>query len=298
PAALRSFGPKLEMAADTPEQQRRLALAHWIGDPRNPLPARVLVNRLWQFNFGQGIIATPSDFGNMGVAPTHPELIDWLATEFIENGWSIKHIQRLLVLSSTYRQSSAPNPEFLKIDAGSRLLWRYPPHRQDAEPIRDAVLAISGNLDLHMGGRGFELFEPNGNYVKVYNPKKEFGPAEWRRMVYQNKPRMRLDDTFGVFDCPDAGQVTPRRNASTTPLQALSLLHSPFALEQAEIFGKRLQKECGPDLALEVQRAFELVFNRVPSTAEGAAAAKVAKDYGINTLCRALFNANEFIYVF
>src|SRR5262249_22191003 len=215
PGALASFGAPLKQEAETPEQQRRLSLARWITDPRHPLTARVLVNRLWQHHFGEGIVSTPSDFGLNGAKPTHPELLDWLASEFVANGWSMKHMHRLMVLCATYRQCSAGNPAGLAADAGSRLLWRYPPRRLEAEPLRDAILAVSGNLDRRMGGPGFDLFEPNTNYVKVYNPKKEFGPPEWKRMIYQSKPRMQLDDTFGQLDCPDAGQIAPKSRSWT-----------------------------------------------------------------------------------
>src|SRR5262249_46802713 len=158
-------------------------------------------------------------------------------------------------------------------------------------------LSVSGILDLRMGGPGFDLFEPNNNYVKVYNPKTEFGPAEWRRMIYQAKPRMRLDDTFGTFDCPDAGQVAPRPNVSTTPLQALSLTKSPFMLQQSALFAQRLEKEAGPQLDDEVDRGFLLTFGRPPSATERPAALKLAQDAGLHIVCRALYNANEFIYV-
>jgi hypothetical protein len=298
PGAVHGIGWELKLPPETPEQERRLALAHWITDSSNPLTARVLVNRLWQYQFGQGIVSTPSDFGQMGAQPTHPELLDWLAVEFRESGWRIKHIQRLIVLSATFRQASTANPDALRKDADARLLWRFPPRRVEAESLRDAILATSGALDLRMFGRGFDLFQPNNNYVKVYNPKTEFGPAEWRRMVYQSKPRMRLDDTFGTFDCPDAGQVAPRRTVSTTPLQVLSLLNSPFMLQQSELFAHRLQSEAGPELSLQVERAFVLALGRRPSDAERAAGFQLAHDYGLKLLCRGLFNANEFLYVF
>ena len=298
PAAIHGIGPPLTLPFDAPEQQRRLALARWIVDPAHPLTARVVVNRLWHFHFGRGIVSTPSDFGHMGGRPTHPELLDWLASELLRSGWSIKHVQRLMVLSAAFRQSSQANEDGLKTDAGSTLLWRFPPHRLEAEPLRDTILATSGVLDLTMGGRGFDLFEPNGNYVKVYNSKQTFGPPEWRRMIYQSKPRMRLDDTFGAFDCPDAGQVAPRRNVSTTPLQALNLLNSPFMLQQANLLAQRLEHEAGPTLSQQVERAFLLAFNRRPSSPEASAATLLAQDQGLPALCRALFNANEFVYVF
>jgi hypothetical protein len=183
-AAPGEIGPKLHLTLTTPEKDRRLALARWIVDPKNPLTARVMVNRLWQHHFGRGIVDTPSDFGRNGVKPSHPELLDWLASEFMANGWSMKHIHRLIVLSHTYRQSGRSTPRGKAVDAASRLLWRYPPRRLEAEALRDSILAVSGRLDMRMGGPGFDLFEPNTNYVKVYTPKKDFGPAEFRRMIY------------------------------------------------------------------------------------------------------------------
>jgi hypothetical protein len=185
----------------------------------------------------------------------------------------------------------------MKTDAQSRLLWRFPPRRLEAEPLRDCILAVTGKLDLTMGGPGFRLFEPNKNYVRVYYPKSEFEAADYRRMIYWEKPRMRLDDTFGVFDCPDAGQVQPKRTRSTTPLQALSLLNSPFLLQQSQAFAERLKHERN-DVVAQVQRAFELVFQRDARDEELSRAVALVKAEGLETLCRALLNANEFLYVF
>ena len=298
PNGLGEFGGNLGLTADAPEQQRRVALADWIASAHNPLTARVLVNRIWHYHFGTGLVDTPSDFGLNGARPTHPELLDWLASEFVARGWSIKELHRVIVKSATYRQSGKPNAEALKVDAGSRLLWRFPPRRLEAEPLRDTMLAVSGKLDLRMGGPGFDLFEPNDNYVKIYTSKKEFGPEEFRRMVYQNKPRVQLDDVFGAFDCPDAGQIAPRRTSSTTPLQALNLLNSPFALELAGFFAERLQKEAGANMEAEACRSFELAFGRKPSDGETAAAARLIREHGLTVFCRALFNANEFLMIF
>jgi hypothetical protein len=297
PGTLASVSPRLEVMPDAPEQQRRLALAKWVTDPANPLTARVIVNRLWQHHFGRGIVDTPSDFGKMGAPPTHPELLDWLATELVANGWRLKPIHRLIVLSQTYRQSSASNPSALAADADDRLLWRYPPHRLEAEAIRDAILSVSCKLDLTTGGPGFDTFKPNDNYVRVYEPKTEFGPAEWRRMVYRFNPRLQPEGTFGAFDCPDAGQSAAKRNASTTPLQALNLMNGPFVVQQAEFLAQRVQREAGDDVPAQVTRAFELAFGREPDGREGAAAAVLVREHGLAALCRALFNANEFVYV-
>ncbi len=300
PAALASFGAAMQLPLDTPEQQRRVALAEWIADPKQPLTARVMVNRLWQHHFGTGIVSTPSDFGLNGTRPTHPELLDWLALEFTEGGWRMKPLHRLIVLSSTYRQASTPNAKGLAADAGSRLLWRYPPRRLEAEPLRDAILHVSGKLDRTIGGPGFDLFEAKGNTpqgVKLYTPKKVFGPAEWRRMIYQSKPRMRLDDTFGAFDCPDAGQTAPRRTVSTTPLQVLNLFNSPFMLQQAGFFAERLQQESDA-AAVQVRRGYWLAYQRAPDAEETAESLKLIQAHGLRAFCLALFNSNEFLFVF
>ena len=298
PGGLKQFGKMLELPLDAPEAKRRLELARWIASEENPMTARVMVNRLWQHHFGNGLVKTPSDFGINGARPSHPELLDWLAVEFMNSGWSVKKLHRLIVLSSTYRQSSQPRVAAEKVDASNELLWRFPPQRLEAEPIRDAILAVSGNLDTKMGGPGFDLFEPNSNYVKVYMPKKEFGPAESRRMIYQAKPRMQLDDTFGAFDCPDGGQIAPRRNSSTTPLQAFNLLNSVFILQQAEVFAKRLLNEAEGDIAAQTRKAFLLAFAREPDRTELAASEKLIRQHGLPAFCRALFNANEFINVY
>jgi hypothetical protein len=297
PGALSAVAPKLDLPPDAPEQQRRLALAKWIAAPSNPLTARVIVNRIWQHHFGRGIVDTPSDFGRMGARPTHPELLDWLAAELASNGWRLKPIHRLIVTSATYRQSSASRADAAAVDADGRLLWRYPPRRLDAEAIRDAILFASGRLDPTPGGPPFSTFKPNDNYVRVYDPKDQFGPAEWRRMVYMFKPRSQQDGTFGAFDCPDAGQAAPKRAASTTPLQALNLLNGPFVVQQAEFFAERVRKEAGEGAETQVERAFRVAFGRAPDATERVDAVALTRSHGLASLCRALLNANEFVYV-
>jgi len=293
----------------TENQRRRLALADWIAHPENPLTARVIVNRLWQYHFGEGLSSTPSDFGANGARPTNPELLDWLAAELVKPGieagsssklqpWSLKHIQRLIVTSATYRQASDARKECLAVDAGSRLLWRFPPRRLEAEAIRDTILSVSGKLDLRMGGPGFSFFGPNDNYVRVYTPKKEFGPETYRRMVYGTVVRQRPDGVFGVFDCPDAGQIAPKRTRSTTPLQALNLMNSGFIMQQAAFLAERLKKETDHDPKLQARLAFALAFQREPDSLELSASAKLIQEQGLVIFCRALFNANEFVYVF
>jgi mono/diheme cytochrome c family protein len=297
PSALAVLRPPLAVDAAAPESARRVALARWLGRPDNPLPARVLINRVWHYHFGQGLVATPSDFGSNGDRPSHPELLDYLASQFIDNGWRLKPLHRLIVLSSAYRQSGRLDARAQALDRQDRLLWRMPPRRLEAEAVRDALLTVSGKLDPRMGGPGYNLWEKNTNYVVVFRPKAELGREEFRRMVYQFKPRSQPDPTFGVFDCPDAALARPRRTVSTTVLQALNLLNSRFALDQAEFFAERLRREAGDDPERQVRRAFRLAFGREPTPAERAAAVALLRREGPAALCRALYNANEFLYV-
>jgi hypothetical protein len=297
PAGLAVVRPPLVLDPKSPESDRRLALARWLGHPENPLPARVMVNRVWHYHFGQGIVATPSDFGYNGSRPSHPELLDWLASEYRTKGWRLKPLHRLILLSSAYRQSGRIDPKGLAVDQQNRLLWRMPPRRLEAEALRDAVLAVNGRLDRCMGGPGYNLWQKNTNYVVVFAPKAALGPDEFRRMVYQFKPRTQQDPTFGIFDCPDAALARPRRTVSTTALQALNLLNSPFILAQSEFLAGRLLNEAGDDPAGQVQRAFELAFGRRPSAAEHTAAVRMIRDHGVPAFCRAMYNANEFLYV-
>jgi hypothetical protein len=297
PGAIEQLGLPLVLGSTAPDAQRRLALGRWIADARNPLAARVIVNRLWHYHFGAGMVATPSNFGFLGGTPSHPELLDWLATEIVRRDWSLKAMHRAILTSATYRQASADRPEAAAVDAQCRHLWRYPPRRLEAEPIRDATLAVAGTLDLQMGGPGYSVFVPNNNYVRVYDPLKDFGPQQWRRMVYQTKPRMQHDATYGEFDCPDASRVMPSRNLSTTALQSLNLLNSPFVIQQAKFFAERLRRETAGDMRAAVARGFELALGREPQSDELLAAVAVAQQHGLEAFCRALLNASEFIYV-
>jgi len=298
PGSLTKFGGAMDLDANAPEQERRKRLAEWIASKDNPLTARVIANRLWHYHFGTGIVDTPSDLGTNGGTPSHRELLDWLAAELVSAEWRLKHLHRLIVTSRTYRQSTAARPDGLAADSGSRLLWRYPPRRLEAEPLRDAILAVSGALNEKMGGPGFDLFEPNKNYVKVYATKDTFTDDDFRRMVYQSKPRAELDTFFGAFDCPDAGQTQPKRTVSTTPLQALNMLNGSFLLDQAARFARRVEKEAGSDPEDQVRRAVLLAFGREPTPAETSAAAALVREHGLPMLCRSLYNASEFITVY
>ncbi len=200
---------------------------------------------------------TPSDFGRSGIKPTHPELLDWLSNEFIRSGWSIKHLHRLIVLSGTYRQSSvaatADATAAEDIDADVQWLWRYPSRRMDAErfAIRCCLSAVS--LNLHMYGRGFDLFDKRGG-LSGFSPIESFTSANQRRMIYAHKVRREPETVFGAFDCPDAGQSTAKRRASTTPIQALNLFNSQFTLHQAKAFASRVEKEVGEDTSARIHR--------------------------------------------
>ncbi len=296
PATLALVAPPTSISPTATDAERRIALANWLTDPAHPLTSRVMANRIWYYHFGRGLVRTPSDFGFNGGPASHPELLDYLATEFIAQGGSAKYLHRLIMLSSVYRQSSRLSKQ-AEIDGDNEFLWRYRPHRMEAEAVHDSILAVAGVLDPKTGGPGYEVFLPDASNVKVYEPKPQLGPAEWRRMVYQNKPRMRTDPTFGVFDCPDASQSVARRNISTTALQSLNLLNSQFMLQQSQLFAQRLAAEHPGDVDAQIARAFQLAFTRNADAKELAAARQVVTEQGLVQLCRAIFNANEFVYV-
>ena len=296
PASLRWLAKPFELVANAPEGARRIALANWITAQDNPLPWRVMANRLWHYHFGAGLVDTPSDLGVNGARPINQPLLDWLACELRDSG-SIKALHRLICLSAAYQRAGTMEENNSRLDAGARYLWRFPPRRLEAEPIRDTLLALAGVLDQRLGGVGFDLFEPNTNYVKVYNPLADPGPETYRRMVYQSKPRMQLDSIFGAFDCPDAGQTAPRRTSSTTPVQALSLWNSPFANRMAERLAQRIREEAGPDPRKQVLLAFSLAYSRLPEADVEAASLALVEHFSLDSLCRALINANEFLFI-
>ena len=297
PDTLQILG-SLKMGMDENEQQRRLKLANSIASRDNPLTARVMVNRLWQFVFGIGIVDTPSDFGTNGTDPTHPELLDWLASEFMEMGWSVKSILKLILVSDTFKQKSIPRPDAVKIDAGSRYLWRFPPRRLEAEAIRDSILSVSGNLNLEMGGPGFYLLDVDRENVVHYHPKERISSKEWRRMVYMFKIRQEQDLIFGAFDCPDGNQVIPERSRSTTPIQALNLFNSHFMIEQSGIMAKSLITEAGPSIRAQIKAAYNRYYGRPATDDEVKDASAFVSEHSLSDFCRAMFNSNEFLFTF
>lgn len=296
PDALAVLGT-LGMTSDEPEHSRRLKLAKWIASEDNPLTARVIVNRVWHYHFGRGLVATPSDLGKNGSAPSHPELLDWLAIRFIKNDWSLKWLHREILSSSTFQQSSHPRAEALAKDADCKLLWRFPLKRLEAEAIRDCVLQLTGKLNLKAGGPGFLLFKIDRENVHHYFPLESFGPEHFRRMIYMTKIRQEQDEVFGVFDCPDGGQTIPNRNQSTTALQSLNMLNSKFMVEQAEFLSQRLQREAGSQANDQINHAFDLAFARTPTTGELEDAKALIQEFGLASFCRAILNSNEFLFV-
>ncbi len=279
---------------DADEPARRKALAAWIVDPGNTLTARVMVNRVWQGHFGTGLVDTPSDFGRNGGQPSHPELLDWLAQEFIRGGWSVKHLHRLIVLSATYRQSATHDAAAAQQDADVRLLWRFPARRLEGEAIRDSMLAVSGELNLHMYGRGYDLFDKRGG-LTGFTPIEAFRDDGLRRMIYAHKVRREREAVFGAFDCPDAGQSMARRRDSTTPIQALNLFNSRFTLDRAAALAARVQREAGDDVTRQIERAYRLALGRGASAAERQDARPIVEQHGLSVLGRALFNSHEFL---
>lgn len=298
PNTLRCLPTKFSLSGViTTDEERRQAFAQWLTAPDHPLVARVIVNRLWHYHFGRGLVDTPSDFGLGGNLPSHPELLDWLASELIEHNGSIKHIQRLICRSHTYQQSSRRDESALTQDAQNQYLWRRSPKRLDAEALRDTVLSMSGCLDRRFHGPGYEDFEYREEYAPVYRYIPANEPRLWRRSIYRYIVRTTTHQFLATLDCPNAANLTPVRDHTTTPLQALALLNNDFMRDQALRFADRLRLECGDDREKQINTAFELAFLRRPSERELSAATKLLEHSDLATLCLMLFNANEFIFV-
>ena len=281
------------------EAPRRAAFARWLTRPENGLFWRSIVNRVWHFHFGRGIVDSPNDFGRMGVLPTHPELLDWLAVRFRDEGGSLKKLHRLIVTSSVYRQTSAGRDAAAKLDGGNRFLWRMNRRRLEAEAVRDSVLLVSGAIDLKMGGPAVRHFFFKDDHSPVYDYSR-FDPRDqsgFRRSVYRLIVRSVPDPFMECLDSADPSILTPKRNVTLTATQALALLNNPFMVEQARRFADRLRREVSGDLSLQVTRAHELALGRLPDREEEAILAAHARRHGLENVCRLLFNANEFIFV-
>lgn len=303
PGALTLVEPlesRFDLALDHVEGDRRVALARWLADPQNPLTWRSLVNRVWHYHFGQGIVATPSDFGRMGSPPTHPELLDWLATEFRDGGGSLKALHRLIVTSATYRQSSAEVEAFAAIDSDNALLWRQNRRKLEAEAVRDAVLAVAGTLDLTMGGPGWQDFKierPQHSPHYRYDLADPEDKATWRRGVYRFIVRSQTQPFMTVLDCADPSMRVEKRNQSISALQALALLNNGFMTTQARHFAARVEQEAGRDVAAQVDAAMRLALSRPATPDERAALVSLTAAYGLANTCRAILNLNEFSFV-
>jgi hypothetical protein len=275
------FGPT---HADKVAQRPRSALVDWLVSADNPLTARVWVNRLWQYHFGRGLVETPNDFGTKGSPPTHPELLDWLASELMRSGWSTRHIHRLIVTSATYRQVSTPHLGNRALDPDDRYLWRWRPRRLEVEAIRDGLLAVSGELDLRCGG-----------------PSDADENASRRRSLYLLQRRQKAPAVQGLFDGPGAAtESCPKRGATTTPLQALYLLNNDFVLKRAETLALRVAAAAGEDRSRQVEAAFRLTLGRRPDDAERGLAERFFaavgdRPGGLTLFCQALLNSNEFV---
>jgi hypothetical protein len=291
-------GADLGLAPDASDADRRRKLAQWIASEQNPLFARTIVNRVWHYHFGRGLIDTPSDLGFSGGQPSHRELLDWLACELIEKKWSLKELHKLIVTSATYQQASRPRAECLAVDADNRLLWRYSPRRLEAESVRDAMLAAAGQLNPARGGTSVPDFRPfEYKSTQYYEPIDPVGPEFNRRSIYRFWARGGKNPLLDTFDCPDPSTTTPKRGSTTTPLQALSLLNNSFTLRMADHLAERLEKDRPGDPAKQVARAFELTCGRPPSNEEQAASAAFVREHGLAAFARVLFNTNSFLYV-
>ncbi|MEX2559813.1 MAG: DUF1553 domain-containing protein, partial [Pirellulales bacterium] len=301
---------------------RRLTLARWLTRPDHPLTPRVLVNRVWQHHFGRGIVATPANFGRSGSPPTHPDLLDWLAVDFVENGWRIKRLHRMIMLSTAYRQSSRRPPQDAdpndpqsaaeRIDPANLLLWRTNLRRLEAEVIRDAVLAVSGELDRTAGGPAVELTTPADGLSQA---KAEPTPTSaQRRSVYLFARRVYPLKFLELFDFPIMAVNCTQRGTSATVLQSLALLNSEFLFEQADRTAGRVLASAGSEPAAQVQLAFQLSLARSPQDAElsqcigfladqarihaaDASAPEQAARNALADLCQMLMSTNEFLYV-
>jgi hypothetical protein len=318
---------KIAPPASAATTGRRTALATWLTDPANPLVARVMVNRIWHYHFGRGLVGTPSDFGLMGETETNKPLLDWLATTFVETGWSMKAMHRLIMLSNTYQQSSDFNEAASKVDPGNGLWWRYPRHRLTGEDIRDATLFVSGQLNLKMGGPSIFPDIPEGMEVRGGWKKNEKEEEKNRRSIYVFVRRNSRYPLFQAFDMPDTHESCARRSTTTTAPQALSLLNDRIFLLAAQAFAGRVLKEAGQDAGSQVALAYNLAYSREPSKDERELAfaflkrqaaivrarlevgkpVALLRDLGpdidatrasaLADFCHVLFNSNEFVYL-
>jgi hypothetical protein len=281
--------------------QRRKALAMWLTSPDQPLLGRVMVNRIWQGHFGFGIVRTPTDFGRQGEVPTHPELLDWLAVEFAQRGWSIKQMHRLIMLSNTYQASSVADNESIERDPENRLLSHMNRRRLDADSIRDTILSVAGTLNLKMGGVGIipQLTKEELQAARMPNlwPAHPDPTEHTRRSIYLQMKRSLTLPMLALFDAPDTATSCPRRDVSTVAPQALALMNSDFTGAQSEQLAARLRTECGENPEAWAENAWRNAFGRPPSASERKSALDYLQRNSLARLCLLIFNMSEFIYV-
>lgn len=287
----------LELPADAPEAERRRAFANWMTSPENPLFARTIVNRVWHYHFGTGLVNTPNDLGVSGGDPSHPELLDWLAGEFIRGGYSLKKLHTMILMSKTWRQSSEVNSRAAGVDADNRLLWRFAPQRLEAEAVRDSMLAISGDLNPKMGGPSDQPFDLVIDNSHFFSFKDGDGPDFNRRTIYRAQIASLRDSLLDALDCPSIGLKTPARGNTSTPVQALSLMNNEFVDRQCRKLAERLESVHPDDVDLQIKRAFRLVLGRAPTEKELQKAELLEADHSLDQVCWALFNASEFLFV-
>jgi mono/diheme cytochrome c family protein len=290
---------RFELPATGGEGQRRAALAQWLTDARNPLTWRSIVNRVWQYHFGRGLVETPNDFGHMGAAPTHPELLDWLAVEFRDGGQSLKSLHKLIVCSATYRQSSRSLEAFQKIDADNRYLWRMNRRKLEAEEIRDTILFVAGKLDFKMGGPSFQDFvidKPEHSPHYEYHLSDPEDPRTHRRCIYRFIVRSQQQPFMTALDCADPSMQVGRRNEGVSPLQALALMNNALIVTMSSHFAAALEHSPA-GLRGRVRRAYYQAVGEPPSSADEQKLVAYAEEFGLPNLCRVLFNLNEFSFV-
>jgi hypothetical protein len=293
-------GPEWQCTQADPNDEgaRRAALARWITDPKNMLTRRSIVNRVWQYHFGKGLVETPNDFGHMGARPTHPELLDWLAFWFLDHGESLKELHKLVVTSATYRQSSANDSEAAHVDSDNRYLWRMNGSRLDAECIRDSMLLVSGRLDLRMGGPSDRQFFFKDDHSPVYDYTRfdVDSPDARRRSIYRFIVRSVPDPFMDCLDAADASQLVARRYTTLTALQALATLNNPFVLSQCEHFARRLAG-MSDSIPGQIEQACLWILGRKPTAQEASEFGHYASTHGMASFCRVLFNTSEFVFV-
>ncbi len=287
-----------------PPEHWRSALANWIASESNALTARVIVNRVWQWHFGEGLVRTPNDFGIRGERPTHPELLDWLAVDFMQHSWSIKHLHRMIMLSSAYQMSANADQQTLDRDPENRLLTRYQPRRLEAEVIWDSLRAVSGTLNPEM--YGLPVAPPLDDQEQIGNFRKwptSTPDQANRRAVYLLIRRSFRFPMLSAFDLPDNAVSCGRRDITTVPNQALTLLNNRTVKEQADAFADRLLRESHGDVRKLAALAWRYAYGRSITSEEQRQVEEFFKSHGagneatVQDLCLALFNTNEFIYV-